>query len=67
MKNIVTMLAVLGMIATLCAGCGQGESPESEATKVPAENSDENWAPEAAKQPAAHDEHDGSDHSGHNH
>jgi len=67
MKKAVSIFAVLGMIATLCVGCGKAVKPEPEAAKAPKESSAKKWEPETAKQPAAHDVNDGQDHSGHNH
>jgi hypothetical protein len=64
MKTTVRTLAVLGMIAGLCAGCGEADKPEPvakpDATKAA------NWEPETAAD-KEHDVDDGEDHSGHNH
>ena len=73
MKTAVSMFAVLGMIATLCIGCGKKDKPvpEEAAPKTGAvtqtkESSAQQWEPETAT-PKAHNPHDGGDHSGHNH
>lgn len=74
MKKAVSMLAVPGMIATLCIGCGKAHEPETAeaAVKVEAvtqtkESSAKQWEPETATPPTAHNPQDGGDHSGHNH
>ncbi len=67
MKKAISMTATLVMLAGLCAGCGKADKPEPEAAARPKESTTKNWAPEEAKQPKAHNAHDGQDHSGHNH
>ena len=74
MKRAVSMFAVLGMIASLCVGCGKKDKPvpEEAASKTEAvtqtkESSTKQWEPETATPPKAHNPHDGGDHSGHNH
>ena len=74
MQKAVRMFAVLGMVATLCVGCGKTDksAPEEAAREADAvtqteKSSTKQWEPETAKQPEAHDPHDGHDHSGHNH
>lgn len=62
MKKVVSMFAILVMVAALCVGCQKdgtstGEDGQGSAKKAPAEN----WQPPAADDKAK------DDHSGHNH
>ena len=70
MKKVITVFAVLVMIAGLCAGCK--DKPEPEATQQSQESNAKDWEPETSEQPTtndSHDDHDHSsgDHSGHDH
>ena len=67
MKKTITLFAALLIIAGLCAGCKKEDNSEPEAVAQPKESSAKKWEPETAKPPQEHNEHDGHDHSGHNH
>ncbi len=71
MKKVITMVAILVMIAGLCVGCKNKEADKSEpeATQQSQESNAKDWEPETSKQPTKEDEHDHSvgDHTGHNH
>ena len=66
MKKLATMCIVLVLISGLCVSCGKAEKPELETDKAPVAGA-KKWEPETAKKPEVHDEHDGEDHSGHDH
>lgn len=67
MNKVVSTLAVLGMIAGLCTGCGKTDKPEPETVVQPKESNAKKWTPEVAEPPKTHNVNDGGDHSGHNH
>ena len=73
MKKVITMFAILVMIAGLCTGCKKDtDTPEPDATQQSQENNAKDWEPETSE-PSTTDStkggHDLSvgDHSGHNH
>ena len=76
MKKVISMFAVLMMIAALCVGCNEADSTTSETTeqqqeKKVEENNAKDWEPEIKEEPAppaagGHDPNVG-DHTGHNH
>jgi hypothetical protein len=73
MKKVISMFAILVMIAGLCEGCKKdADTPEPEATQQSQESNAKDWEPETSEQPTDNspkDDHDQSagDHSGHNH
>ena len=71
MKKVISMFAILVMIAVLCAGCKdkQADKPKPAATQQSQESNAKDWEPETSKQPTTHSDEDGHDHdhSGHDH
>ena len=74
MQKVASVIAVLGMAAALCVGCGKTDkpvaeeaAPKTEAVTQTKESSTKQWEPETATPPKAHNPQDGGDHSGHNH
>ena len=69
MKKVISTLAILVMIGTLCIGCKDkaADKPNPEATKQSTSSDAENWEPETSQQPTTHSAEDGQDHSGHDH
>jgi len=69
MKRVISMFAILVMIGGLCAGCKDKKADKSkpEATQQSQESNAKDWEPETSKQPTAHSDEDGHDHSGHDH
>ncbi len=70
MKKVITVFAVLVMIAGLCTGCKDQAEPE--ATQQSQESNAKDWEPETSKESTTNDSHDGhdhssGDHSGHDH
>ena len=67
MMKILSIFAVMMVLAGLCAGCGRVEEVNPEDAKVPKESNAKNSSPEKAEQSKTDSAHADHDHSGHNH
>ncbi len=67
MKKLICVFAMLVMFGVLCTGCQKTEEPAPTAVEEPNQTDANNWQPETAAPPVAHDPNDGGDHSGHGH